>query len=46
MLKHRFFKQIQLKQYADTVVQDQFAPRTDKAIVVALPDDVLLAKKG
>lgn len=35
----------QLKEYNDDVVQDQFARNSDKKVIVALPDDVLLAAK-
>lgn len=35
----------QLKEFADDVVQDHFARNTDKKVVVALPNDVLLASK-
>jgi hypothetical protein len=36
----------QLKEFADDVVQDHFARNTDKKVVVALPNDVLLASKS
>jgi len=36
----------QMKRYDDIVVQDQFARNTDKKVVVALPNDVLLATKS